>query len=196
MAKELKEQRVDQLPVVEESFLEEVASHIESQSETRRRFIKKAIATAPLILTVTAGPVWARNCTPSGLLSGNLSKADGPPCCGCTPGYWKNHTNKWIGLIPEMLWTDAFPCSGYELDLLTLEMIFDNTAKVPASPIEQFGFHAVAALLNALSALDRGCTFISVAEVKQIVCDAYGTGLMNQVVEDLTIMNEFNSEWC
>src|SRR5210317_2302862 len=72
--------------------LEYLASKMESQIDTRRRFIKKAIATAPVILTVTAGPVWAgvRNCTPSGQLSGNLSKQDGPPCCGCSAGYWKN----------------------------------------------------------------------------------------------------------
>jgi hypothetical protein len=75
-------------------------------------------------------------------------------------------------------------------------MIINNVGKFPASPIEQFGFHALAAKLNALSAAARGCSFISVTEVDTMVCGAYGSGDMHKVVEDLTIMNEQNSDWC
>ena len=75
--------------------LEYLSSKMESQPETRRRFIKKAIATAPVILTVTAGPVWARtNCTLSGQLSMNPSLE---PCEGegCSPGFWGQRPDMW-----------------------------------------------------------------------------------------------------
>ncbi len=61
----------------------------------RRRLLKGALGTAPLVLSLKARPaLGAAQCTISGLLSGNLS---GPQatCEGCTPGYWKNHPDSW-----------------------------------------------------------------------------------------------------
>jgi len=203
MDKELKEQRVDQLPVAKESVLEEVASRIESQSETRRRFIKKAIATAPVILTVTAGPVWAkvRNCTPSGRLSGNLSKQEGLPCCGCSPGYWRNLIKRgqpWP--IPhDDLWTDHFAPGG-PLDTYTLLAILQNEPRIPSRKYKQFGRHAVAAYLNSIQAPNWDCNFgYSTIKVLNMVDNAYMFGddsKMEQVKDILEILNTSNEDMC
>lgn len=160
MDKELKEQRVDQLPVVEESALEEAVSRMQSQSETRRRFIKKAISTAPVIFTLTAGPVWARqNCTWSGQHSVNPSLE---PCYGegCSPGYWKNHLSRWhYSFPPSLPFDDCFHVNAFPL--LTLEDVITNEYEDPEQwdlwnfsknfreMLRVLGFHAVAALQNS-----------------------------------------------
>lgn len=160
MDKELKTQRVDQLPVVEESALEEAVSRMESQSETRRGFIKKAISTAPVILTLTAGPVWARqNCTWSGQHSVNPSLE---PCYGegCSPGFWKNHLSRWhYNLRPDLSFDD---CVGVNVfGTLTLEEVIKdeyvdpeqwdlwNFKKNFRNMLRVLGFQTVAALQNS-----------------------------------------------
>lgn len=61
----------------------------------RRRLLKGALGTAPLVLSLKARPVLGSGgCTVSGLLSGNLS-GPAPSCEGCTPGYWKTHRGSW-----------------------------------------------------------------------------------------------------
>ena len=59
---------------------------------SKRRLLKGAIGTTPVILAVTSKPVLAGWCTVSGFLSGNLSQNHGQERCGgLSPGYWKNH---------------------------------------------------------------------------------------------------------
>jgi hypothetical protein len=188
--------------------LEYLASKMESQIDTRRRFIKKAIATAPVILTVTAGPVWAkaRNCTRSGLISGNLSQVSDPrPCGGCTPGYWKNHLGNWPNSYDEnSTWEEAMFClnENYFPANTTLVEVLDNVFKFPASIVEQFAFHSVAALFNRLAA-DQGLKYIyfgyTVTDIRNMVCSAYSAGdeeAMKQVLELFTFLNEYNNEEC
>jgi len=68
----------------------------ESQGESRRKFIIKGIAAAPIILTVSSRPVWAYWCGLSGQYSGNQSQPY-EPCGGqgCSPGGFKNHIPDW-----------------------------------------------------------------------------------------------------
>lgn len=80
----------------------------------RRKFLKGAAAVTPVLLSVNSAPVWARNCTLSGQLSGNLSNHDDEICGGegCSPGYW-GHRGYQIGswhlqFPPEMMFSDAF----------------------------------------------------------------------------------------
>ena len=196
MQKEPKEQRLGQAEA-----LEYLSSKMESQIDTRRRFIKKAIATAPVILTVTAGPVWAkvRNCTPSGRLSGNLSKQDGPPCCGCSPGYWKNIKKHPWPIPYDDLWGDHF-ASGGPLDGYTLLGVLKNEPKIPNRKYEQFGFHAVAAYLNSIQAPHWDCNFgYSTIKVLNMVDNAYMFGddsKMEQVKDILEILNTSNEDMC
>ena len=62
---------------------------------TRRQFLKKSLlASTPVIMTLANRPVWAGQCSISGMLSGNLS---GPQivCQGLSPGYWGQHPLEW-----------------------------------------------------------------------------------------------------
>lgn len=61
----------------------------------RRQFLKKSLlASTPVIMTLANRPVWAGQCSISGMLSGNLS---GPKivCQGLSPGYWGQHPFEW-----------------------------------------------------------------------------------------------------
>ena len=56
--------------------VDESEGRANKDSLSRRNFLKKsALVSAPIIMTIASGPVWARNCTMSGRLSGNLSDA-------------------------------------------------------------------------------------------------------------------------
>jgi len=85
-----------------------------AKGDARRKFLKGAAAVTPVLLSVNSAPIWARNCTLSGQLSGNLSNHDDEICGGegCTPGYWGNrgyHVGSWHPQFPpEMLFFDAF----------------------------------------------------------------------------------------
>jgi len=198
-----KEQRADQLPVVEESALEKAASRMESQSETRRRFIKKAIASAPVILTVTAGPVWARNCTFSGRLSGNLSgkNALGPPCCGWTPGKYKKLDNWISGMVePDALWWDTFFCSPEALEDLTNYEVINLAVGGRRPPgMVKLAAHAVAALNNAYIAKPYGpcdCVFgLSPDQVIKMVQYACDSGNLETIKDRLEFMNETEGDF-
>lgn len=80
---------------------------------SRRRLIA-TLGGGAVILTLAGKPVWASQCTVSGMMSGNLSAPQGTPCQGCTPGYWKvcQHLDSWG---PYRLQDHGFfliPCSA------------------------------------------------------------------------------------
>lgn len=64
--------------------------------EHRRRLLKISVTAPPVIMTLVSRPTLGANLgcdTPSGFLSGNLSRPyTTQSCSGRTPGYWKNHT--------------------------------------------------------------------------------------------------------
>jgi len=86
-----------------------------SLDEGRRRFTKAGIATVPVILTLASRPALGGSgyyvgegegygkkgkyqCTVSGGLSGNLSKADGTEeCHGCKKEHWTTYRDHWPG---------------------------------------------------------------------------------------------------
>ena len=61
-----------------------------------RRKLSGAALGVTAVFTLASRPVWANQCTISGMMSGNLSAPQGPACQGCTPGYWKADLNIWI----------------------------------------------------------------------------------------------------
>ncbi|WP_346380784.1 hypothetical protein, partial [Acidithiobacillus sp.] len=67
------------------------------ETDGRRRRFTATLGGGAIILTLAGKPVWANQCTVSGMMSGNLSAPQGTPCQGCTPGYWKvcNHLDSW-----------------------------------------------------------------------------------------------------
>ena len=69
-----------------------------SSSNSRRKLLKGAVA-APVFLTVASRPIFARNCSVSGAISGNLSDPSKIFVCdGRTPGYWGEHPLEWGAL--------------------------------------------------------------------------------------------------
>lgn len=133
-----------------------------------RRKLAGAALGAGAVFTLASRPVWANQCTISGMASGNLS-APKVTCAGCTPGYWKvdQHLDSWIptGFRPldardahqkadtfnAVFGVDQYVRSNgtaYTLLEVMRELNGNGNGKVdPISP--NLGFHAVAALLNA-----------------------------------------------
>ncbi len=64
---------------------------------------------------------------------------------GCTPGYWRNHYDRWFGYSADQVFDAVFGVT-YLGDSVTLGMAIGNPQTYGA-----FAFHAVAALLNAAS---------------------------------------------
>jgi hypothetical protein len=129
-----------------------------------RRKLTGAALGVSAVFTLASRPVWANQCTISGMASGNLSAPKGPSCAGCTPGYWKVdvHLGSWgpTSFIPVSLpnkppadtFNAVFRVTQYKrsngIPYTLLEVM--RELKGSGDPIStNLGFHAVAALLNA-----------------------------------------------
>ena len=104
-------------------------------------------ALAVFALVAVTGLVAA---TPGGAWTDN-------PTEGCTPGYWKNHTDAWVTYTPsqtvDSVFTGADPSLGSQtlLDALSFQGGSDLVGK------EEILLRAgVAALLNSTSGIDYG----------------------------------------
>ena len=117
---------------------------------SRRRFTA-ALGGGAVILTLAGKPVWANQCTVSGMMSGNLSAPKGTPCQGCTPGYWGacQHLDSWVGYQPTDPFNGVFDvteyvdCSGNPYTLLDVLNLNGNGIKScpgnqPATTANQF----------------------------------------------------------
>lgn len=86
-----------------------------SVDEGRRRLGKAALVATPVLYSLTGRSAWARNCTLSGQLSGNLSD-QGPDCGGegCSSDFWRNHTGQWHHLLqPHQMFVDVFGVDAF-----------------------------------------------------------------------------------
>jgi len=76
-------------------------SKLDDKASTRRRFIKGAISTTPVILSLANRPAWGTDCSLSGIMSAtHASHHDTSTSCnnmgsGCTPGFWKQNAKAW-----------------------------------------------------------------------------------------------------
>lgn len=122
---------------------------------TRRKLAGAALGVSA-VFTLASRPVWANQCTISGMASGNLSAPSGVACAGCTPGYWKQnqHLDSWgpTGFLPTDTFNSVFGVARYVkrngTPYTLLEVMRDLNGN--GDPIStNLGFHAVAALLNA-----------------------------------------------
>ncbi|MFN3717076.1 MAG: hypothetical protein ACK4R8_10175, partial [Thiobacillus sp.] len=122
---------------------------------SRRKLAGTALGVAA-VFTLSSRPVWANQCTISGMMSGNLSAPRGPACAGCTPGYWQqdHHLDSWrlTGFKPTDKFNTVFGVTQYvksdgtPYTLLEVMRLLNGRG----DPIStNLGFHAVAALLNA-----------------------------------------------
>ena len=181
---------------------ETTTTQMKSPDKGRRQFIKTAIVTAPVILTVTSRPVWATNCTWSGQLSGNLSDA-GDPCGGegCNASFWQDELNadKWhydfcqTKPFVEVFGMDAFPDG-------TLWDVINGQAK-PAKPgncnnqwqdrMERLGVAAVTALQNSATSVSFDLT---VCQVIADFVDVFQYGDCVAIENAITMFNGYNNQ--
>jgi hypothetical protein len=98
---------------------------------------------------------------------------------GCTPGYWRNHADRWVGVAP----TDDFDTT-FGVDLFDPDITLGTAIWLGGGGNNAFARHATAALLNAhakeLGSLEQFVNYpYTVDEVIQMVQDA----MANETIE-------------
>jgi hypothetical protein len=93
---------------------------------------------------------------------------------GCTPGYWRNHADRWEGAAPS----DDFDAT-FGVDLFDPNITLGTAINNPQT-YGTFAFHAVAALLNSYGGVPNADSTTvdypyTTAEVIQMVQDAVNT---------------------
>jgi hypothetical protein len=68
---------------------------------------------------------------------------------GCTPGYWKNHTEDWVGYDPDDLVSSVFANAGSLGSMTLLEALKNGGGETLEDAKRLLIHHAVAALLNS-----------------------------------------------
>lgn len=83
--------------------------------QSRRKLNGAALGVAA-VFTLASRPVWANQCSISGMASGNLSAPE-VRCEGCTPGYWMQcqHLDSWAptGFKPDDIFNTVFGVTQY-----------------------------------------------------------------------------------
>lgn len=129
--------------------------------QSRRKLTGAALGVSA-VFTLASRPVWANQCTISGMASGNLSQPH-EICGGCTPGYWKVpvHLDSWgpTGFTPisepgnpAETFNEVFGVTQYVRNDGSAYTLLEVMRELNGNgdPIStNLGFHAVAALLNA-----------------------------------------------
>ena len=91
------------------------ASPNDAIDPSRRKLTGAALGVSA-IFTLASRPVWANQCSISGMASGNLS-APKVTCEGCTPGYWMScqHLDSWAatGFFPDDVFNTIFGVTQY-----------------------------------------------------------------------------------
>ena len=176
---------------------------------SRRRFTGVGVG-SPLLLSLASRPVWARNCSESGVLSGNLSEANDPECGGegCSPGYWKNHTSRWHhNYPPHATFDSVFEVFNVFGSATLLQVIRAQDKKgirgtVPGgcapvdgceNMINALGRHSVAALQNAATPISFDLTVPEVIASFQM---AYTSGNLQQMETTKNSLDTLNNQFC
>ena len=90
-------------------------SQNDAVDQSRRKLTGAALGVSA-IFTLASRPVWANQCTISGMASGNLSTPQ-VTCEGCTPGFWIQcqHLDSWAATSfnPDDVFNTVFGVSEY-----------------------------------------------------------------------------------
>ena len=153
-------------------------------NQSKRRLLKGAIGSTPIIMAATSKPVLAAWCSVSGFLSGNLSNHHGQDHCGGrSPGYWmskhgiplddRTTFRSVFGGVWEdgygVKWEIKYDGGGHEIGPLFREVC----AMDGNDDHYQFGSHAVAAYMNAITYTG---SYMPVTQVVQIVGEVLAFG--------------------
>jgi hypothetical protein len=115
---------------------------------------------------------------------------------GCTPGFWKNHPEDWVGYSPTATLTSVFGAGG--LGSLGSTTLLDALSFKGGSTLEEAKQillrHAVAALLNAAHPdVDYDMT---TAEVIALVQTALASGDREDILAAKDTLAGLNEEGC
>jgi len=103
----------DRTPETQDNLSE--ASQNDAIDRSRRKLTGAALGVSA-VFTLASRPVWANQCSISGMASGNLS-APKVTCEGCTPGYWREcqHLREWglAGFSPTDTFNSVFGVTQY-----------------------------------------------------------------------------------
>lgn len=109
---------------------------------------------------------------------------------GCTPGYWRNHADRWFGVEPSDDYDTTF-----SIDLFDPDITLGTAIWLGGGGNNAFARHSTAALLNAHGGVPNGDgTTVSypysVAQVLQMVQDAVANGTIEQTKDLFEAANE------
>ncbi|MGH2457658.1 MAG: hypothetical protein ACRDIY_02190, partial [Chloroflexota bacterium] len=127
--------------------------------ETRRRVIQGTVAVAGGLAAASyVAPTLRALGIPAALA---MSGSSPPPTQqGCSPGYWKNHPQNWVGYSPSQTLGSVFtiPSSLNTMSSLTLDTLLDALSSGGGSTLSDKALlllhQAVAALLNITAGLN------------------------------------------
>jgi hypothetical protein len=112
-----------------------------------------------------------------------------PAVNGCTPGYWRNHADRWAGVLP----TDDFDTT-FGVDLFSPDISLGQAIQLGGGGINALARHATAALLNAHGGIPNanGSTVaypFNIGQIIQMVQDAVANGTIEATKELLDAAN-------
>lgn len=154
-------------PKIEPQDTPPEASENDAINQSRRKLTGAALGVSA-VFTLASRPVWANQCTISGMASGNLSAPPGPSCAGCTPGYWSKcqHLDSWVatGFSPNDVFNTVFgvtqyvnPQNNQPYTLLQVLGLHGNGSCTPDVPQPNCSAHP-----HGLAIGNMGCDPISV----------------------------------
>lgn len=166
-------------------------------SQSKRRLLKGAIGTTPIILAATSKPVLAGWCTVSGFLSGNLSQPhEFRKCGGRSPGYWKRGILDYPEGAPTVTFLYIFG-GVWKRGATNGFAPWPNDSTTPSlkkvlrwggdDDLYEFGAHAIAAYMNAKYIPDYGMT---IADVGNIVSQVLYAGFYTDATTGQTLTPE------
>jgi hypothetical protein len=108
---------------------------------------------------------------------------------GCTPGYWRNHADRWVGVAPSDDFDATFGVDYFQPDVSL------GTAISSPQTYGVFAFHAVAALLNSYGGVPNADgTAVSypysTSDVVSSVQDAVANGTTESAKDVFAAANE------
>jgi hypothetical protein len=150
------------------------ASQNDAIDQSRRKLTGAALGVSA-VFTLASRPVWANQCTISGMASGNLSSPGALVCAGCTPGYWLNHPMNWPAPYTAGTCLECQPtgsgnkCKEWDNDgtVFPFPSTFKEQGKTMMQVLAmtgnedpyQLGAHAIAALLNSAATYPGNYSF-------------------------------------
>jgi len=141
-------------------------SNVLPAGESRRRFVKGTLIAAPVLMTVVSRPAWGNVCSPSGMVSGNISTPGGDQV-DCATGLAPNDYVEYNSTEGEWQLNSNWPSLDSNLSFNSIDVFQTGPAKKLKQVLQNavsgttlgdvvwessvFERAAVAALANAVS---------------------------------------------